>query len=207
MGQVSVSLPSDGQTIDAADYNTPITTFINDYNSNIDNSNIATAAAIAGSKLASDGVGNTQLAAGVCVQFVRDLGSSDDTSTTAIPNDDTIPQNTEGEETLSVSITPKSATNLLEIECLLMIGSAAKQVSAALFQDSTAAALAGGTNYCAAENNPVQVVVRHVMVAGTASATTFKIRFGSSDGTSTVLNTKLGSITTGSLVVREYKAS
>lgn len=56
MGQVSVSLPSDGSTIDAADYNTPITALVNDYNSNIDNSNIAAAAAIAGSKLADNGI-------------------------------------------------------------------------------------------------------------------------------------------------------
>ena len=53
MAQVSVSLPSDGETIDVADYNTPITTLVNDYNNNIDNSNIAAAAAISGTKLAN----------------------------------------------------------------------------------------------------------------------------------------------------------
>ena len=52
MGTVSVSLPSDGSTIDAADYNTPITTIVNEFNGNIDNANIKSAAAIAGSKLA-----------------------------------------------------------------------------------------------------------------------------------------------------------
>jgi hypothetical protein len=52
MANISVSLPSDGETIDVADYNTPITTIVNDYNGNIDNSNIATAAAISGTKIA-----------------------------------------------------------------------------------------------------------------------------------------------------------
>lgn len=56
MAQVSVSLPADGSTADVADYNTPINALVNDYNSNIDNSNIATAAAIAGSKLANSSV-------------------------------------------------------------------------------------------------------------------------------------------------------
>lgn len=52
MGTVSVSLPSDGETIEVADYNTPITTIVNEINGELDNSNIATAAAIAGSKIA-----------------------------------------------------------------------------------------------------------------------------------------------------------
>lgn len=56
MGNVSVSLPSDGTTADVADYNTPITTIVDEFNGNIDNSNIASAAAISGSKLADNSV-------------------------------------------------------------------------------------------------------------------------------------------------------
>lgn len=52
MGTVSVSLPSDGTTADVADYNTPITTIVNAINGNLDNTNIASGAAITGSKLA-----------------------------------------------------------------------------------------------------------------------------------------------------------
>lgn len=62
MGQVNVSLPSDGSTADVSDYNTPITSIVDEINGNLDNSNIDAAAAIAGSKLASGGVGTTQLA-------------------------------------------------------------------------------------------------------------------------------------------------
>jgi hypothetical protein len=46
----------DGQTADAADVNTPLAALYNDHNGNIDNSNIATNAAIAGSKLAADSI-------------------------------------------------------------------------------------------------------------------------------------------------------
>jgi hypothetical protein len=56
MGQVSVSLPSDGDAIEVADYNTPITSIVDEINGNLDNSNIDAAAAIAGSKLADDSV-------------------------------------------------------------------------------------------------------------------------------------------------------
>lgn len=62
MGQINLSLPSDGQSIDAADVNSPFNTIANEINGNLDNSNIASNAAIAGSKLASGGVDTTQLA-------------------------------------------------------------------------------------------------------------------------------------------------
>lgn len=55
MATISVSLPSDGETADAADYNTPITTIVSEFNGNIDNANIKSAAGIATSKIATDG--------------------------------------------------------------------------------------------------------------------------------------------------------
>lgn len=61
MANISVSLPSDGETIDAADYNTPINTIVNEINGNLDNSNIDSAAAISGSKLADDAVTATKI--------------------------------------------------------------------------------------------------------------------------------------------------
>lgn len=61
MGNISVSLPSDGETIDAADYNTPINTIVNEINGELDNSNIASDAAIAGSKLADASITNAKL--------------------------------------------------------------------------------------------------------------------------------------------------
>jgi len=41
MGTISVSLPSDGQTIDAADYNVPINTIVSTINGSINADNIA----------------------------------------------------------------------------------------------------------------------------------------------------------------------
>ena len=51
MGTISLSLPADGQTIDASDVNTPFNTISAVINGNLDNDNIATAAAISGTKL------------------------------------------------------------------------------------------------------------------------------------------------------------
>lgn len=41
MGTISVSLPSDGQTADAADYNVPINTIVSEINGALDSDNIA----------------------------------------------------------------------------------------------------------------------------------------------------------------------
>ena len=65
MGLISPQQVSDGTTADSSDINTPINTIANEFNGNIDNANIKTAAAIDGSKLAAASVTNTQLATAV----------------------------------------------------------------------------------------------------------------------------------------------
>lgn len=99
-------------------------------------------------------------------------------TTTRIPSDDTIPQNTEGTEYITVSITPTNASNRLRIEfdCPVCYINAADYAVAALFQDSTAGALAASIQYTATA--VVQMRLVHEMAAGTTSATTFKIRMG-----------------------------
>jgi len=64
MATISVSLPTDGTTADTSDYNTPITTIVNEINGNLDNANIKSGAAIATSKLADDaGITTAKIAA------------------------------------------------------------------------------------------------------------------------------------------------
>jgi len=104
-----------------------------------------------------------------------------------IYDDDTIPQNTEGAELMTVAITPNNSSNILVIEGIMNCGYTANASSAspkilALFQDSTANALASvmweDTNNANA-NGRYQLTFRHRMAAGTTSSTTFKIRAGS----------------------------
>lgn len=76
MGTISVSLPSDGDTIDAADYNTPINTIVNLANGNIDNANIAAAAAIAGTKLADSAISTAKIASKAATLAKLDGGST-----------------------------------------------------------------------------------------------------------------------------------
>lgn len=122
------------------------------------------------------------------VQTVRGSLTTVATGTTAIPFDDTIPQNTEGDQYLTQAITPTSATNLLRVRVIIhMEHTAAGNRIACLFKDTTADALACGFTAENVAGYPKTVYFDYEMVAGTTSAITFKIRAGANiAGTLTV---------------------
>jgi len=146
------------------------------------------------------------------VQRQRSTLTTFDTSNTAIPYDDTIPQNTEGKEALTVSITPKNSNNKLHIRVFAFVsGSASKAVIMGLFQDSTASALTCGARYINGGNEVYPLAFDYEMTAGTTSATTFKVRYGGSDTTQVALNgnasaRRFGGVMATTLTVTEYAA-
>lgn len=105
------------------------------------------------------------------------------TYTTTMDFDTGIPGNTEGVEMMTVSITPTKATHRLRIE-VSVVGAPGSATSwaAALFQDSTSAALRARGNNLGVANQISEVNFWHEMAAGTTSATTFKVRVGASTG-------------------------
>ena len=117
---------------------------------------------------------------GRVVQRVNTQTGAMATGTTIIPADDTIPQNTEGTEFMTLAITPTSATNVLVIQvtALLSTGTATRTITAALFQDTTANALAVGNGAGSNLGYVHTITFTHTMTAGTTSATTFKVRGG-----------------------------
>lgn len=136
---------------------------------------------------------------GKLVQFKSAEYTTRTSVTTVIPFDDTVPQNDEGTEILTLAITPKSTSNKLIIECLLPmydIGQASV-AACALFQDSTADALAVAANVNYAANYFQQLSLVHIMDAGTTGSTTFKIRVGP-DGNTMYLNRRTGDTYYGS---------
>jgi hypothetical protein len=139
---------------------------------------------------------------GKVVQRVEATPYTTYTSTAVtIPYDDTIPQNTEGAEILTVAITPTSTSNRLVIRALGLFGtSSSAAVTLALFQDSTADALAASTDYFAGAMFPIPLV--HEMEAGTTSETTFKLRFGPSAVTGYVNGLSGGRVYGGKAAVR-----
>lgn len=120
----------------------------------------------------------------VVVQQVNTQVVTSTTGTTAIPNDDSIPQITEGDEYMTLAITPTSATNMLRIDVIIHLSSTVGNLAAALFQDAAAGALAAGANHMGA-TSVAPIVFTHYMVAGTTSETTFRVNGGGSSGTTT----------------------
>ena len=102
--------------------------------------------------------------------------------TTQIPFDNTIPQNTEGDQYYSVTITPKSATSTLVIfaECNASHSATAANtdIIMAVFQDSTANAIAAACEAPFGISANINLKLVHTMTSGTTSATTFKMRVG-----------------------------
>ena len=142
------------------------------------------------------------------VQQVNSQTGAVATGTTTTPYDDTIPQNTEGTQFLSLAITPTSATNILVIEVSAIYSSdTARNVTTALFQDSTANALAASIAFAGVQL-PETPTFNYRMTAGTTSATTFKVRIGP-DGAATITFNgvlgarKMGGVLSSSITITE----
>jgi hypothetical protein len=122
---------------------------------------------------------------GTIVQVVNTQTGAVATGSDTIPFDDTIPQqSSEGDEYMTLSITPTSAANKLKIDVTFIFAvSALAAVCVALFQDSTENALAVATTRVEAAGVMATITFSHYMTAGTASATTFKVKAGPSTGT------------------------
>lgn len=127
---------------------------------------------------------------------------------------DTIPQNDEGDEFMTLSITPKNVNNILVIE---IIGQFAHSTTAdymlgALFQDSIADALSvAQAAKEGAANTLTSIHLRHIMTAGTLSSTTFKFRAGSQNAGTTSFNGQSGAriwggVSGSSMIITEYIA-
>ena len=170
-------------------------------------------ASAASNKFASSESTKTYIDAHGLVQAVNVQDGEVATGTITIPNDDTIPQNTEGDEYMTLAITPTSATNKLEID-IVWHGSNSNTdaaMFAALFQDSIANSLSvgwGGRN--SSSQARTEIKFTHVMVAGTTSLTTFKVRAGAGNAGTTTFNgaassRQFGGVLASSITIKEIQ--
>lgn len=150
---------------------------------------------------------------GSVIQVVNTQSGAVSTGTTTTPVDDTIPQNTEGTEFLTRSITPSNSSNKLKIDVVFCAGFPNNlPMVVALHQDTTADAIAAVVNWNSynAEQNGV-VKFSHYMTAGTTSATTFKVRAGMGSAGTVTFNGAgssrlLGGVMASSITITEIKA-
>ena len=150
---------------------------------------------------------------GSVVQHAQEFDGEVQTGTTVQVFDDTIPQNTEGNEFITTPITPSSKANLLVINGQFHLAiSAGAGIMASLFQDSVADALSASWTRTDAVNGSVgPVQIRHAMRASTVGSTTFKVRGGGGAAGTCTFNgfsaaRKLGGVMCSMLQITEIMA-
>jgi hypothetical protein len=205
----SVTVPT-GHTLAGTDANS-IT--INGVNA------VAVAPSTSGNVLTSTGsawASQASAGGGKCLQikYANNNTYSSHSSITTPSFDDTIPQSSEGVDVgVDVTITPSSASNILVLEASVSCShSGSGEESAFILQDSGTDAIAAtkveGENASGGQHDTI--ICRHTMLAGTTSATTFKVRCGSPINGTLYLNggqssgRKFGGVMYNSLVVTEY---
>ena len=126
----------------------------------------------------------TGFGGGKVVQVVNVTTSTYASGTTLIPNDATTPLITEGDEYMTLAITPTHASNILRVEWHIGIhsGNGVAVQYSALFNTDLHASIARAS--VASEPNAANVQGSMVgsfwVAAGTTSATTFRVRAGTS---------------------------
>jgi hypothetical protein len=146
------------------------------------------------------------------IQTVNTMDAAVDTGTTAMTLADSIPQNTEGDEYFTLAVTPQSATNKLKIDVVFQYSHtvANSHVICALFQDTTANALAVACEENHVANKWHTMKFTHYMTSGTTDETTFKVRAGGTTGATLSFNgaqgsRKFGGVAASSITITELK--
>jgi hypothetical protein len=192
MGTVTVSLPADGSTGTVSQYNTPLTTVVNELNGNIDNANIKSAAAIATSKLADDaGITNAKIANSTITASKLNLSpQSAQVDTSETTTSTTFVDLTTVTDTVTVTIGANGLA-LLFLNCRLLnsgtnaslvsfVASGANTITAA---DNIAIINGGGQDH---------TEMYHKLLTGlTVGSTTFKMKYRVSAGTGTFINRRI----------------
>ena len=144
------------------------------------------------------------------VQMVNTQTGAVATGTTIMPMDDTIPQITEGDQYMTLAITPVSASNRLIIEVRAMFSvSVIEWGSVALFVGSTANALAAVTTVNGGAGYGDVLDLTHKVTAGVTSELTFKVRIGPGTASTITFNgsggtRQFGGVAASSITITEY---
>ena len=128
----------------------------------------------------ADGATAVGFGGGKVLQYAISSYTAQPSTTSVIDNDGSVPQNSEGIEILTATITPTSESSklLIEFDAPLTGGNTGMGHVFALFQDSGADAIVAASNTIGGSTWSDTAHLRHYMTSGTTSATTFKIRWG-----------------------------
>ena len=126
---------------------------------------------------------------GKVLQHKETSSSAVATGTTLIPEDDTIPQNDEGTEVMTLAITPVSATSTMYIATQVFLSMTnITRGGIALFKDTDANAVAMTSVFIKDATSMGNGIVRYAEVTGNTTARTYKVRLGGLGGSSSTVS-------------------
>jgi microcystin-dependent protein len=152
------------------------------------------------------------IVAGTVVQVQNFQTGAVNSGSTIIPNDNTIPQISEGDEYMSLAFTPKYASSVLRVDVYMMCAAdvAASIISIALFKDAIADALAV-TRYTSVQaNDRSNNSFSHFVPAGSTDSQNFTVRAGPHNASTvtfngTNLDAEMGGIMASSITITEIQ--
>lgn len=111
------------------------------------------------------------------------------TGTTIMPSDDTIPQRSEGDEYMTVTLSAISGANVGVLECHLNLSSsAAGTLTTAIFSNSTTDAFAATANVSESPGRMFQQTIRFARLLGRLTPIVVSVRAGNSAPGTTTFN-------------------
>ncbi len=159
---------------------------------------------------------SSMLPAGAIIQVVGTSYSASVSGTVTIPNDDSIPQITEGNEVMSLAITPGHTSNQLLVSCSAFVNlAAAAQTVIALFNTDVhtgnALFVTNGQTQAGADEYG-SLSFEYLLNAPVTSSTTFTVRGGGSSGafglnSNPAGSRKYGAVAKSSLIIKEIKGT
>ena len=113
-------------------------------------------------------------------QIVGSYSGTFNSTSTQLPADNTIPQNTEGAQFFTLSVTPQSATSTLLIIAYIAVTTPSNiaTVSAALFQDSATNAFASTAHAATNVNAATPMLIITSVASSSTSPRTYRLRAG-----------------------------
>lgn len=124
------------------------------------------------------------------IQVVRTVDATNQTGTTVMPADNTIPQSSEGDEYITVAITPAYDDSTLIVHGLLiayMNSTGPDPLVCALFKDSETDARAAFEVNMTGNSDRMPLPVHYSMTSGSTSEITFKLRAGRGNSNGTLM--------------------
>jgi len=159
----------------------------------------------------ADGTAVVSSAGGKIVQVVNTITGAVATGTTQTALDDSKPQVGDGDQYLSLAISPTNTNNKLFFEIVLCLANSNTGAhTAALIQDTDSDSLAAISEYNPTAGTMVNLKFNHYMTAPGTSTYTYKVRSGFNAAGTTTLNgigaaRSLGGVMASSMTISEIE--